>query len=115
MSENTQIPEQSQPLVELTIVDLQNIRSIIDVASRRGTFGAAEMAAVGGVFNKLNAFLDEVAPQQSTDAPTTTEAPTTTKAPTEAPVEAAPVEAAPVEAAPVEASAKVANRASTKK
>ena len=33
----------NSPAVELTLIDLQNIRSIIDVASRRGAFGAAEM------------------------------------------------------------------------
>jgi hypothetical protein len=49
---------------ELTIVDLQNIRAIIDVAAGRGTFKAAEMEAVGATFNKLNKFLDAVAPQQ---------------------------------------------------
>ena len=58
--------EQEQPVVapaaELTIVDLQNIRSVIDVASRRGAFGAAEMAAVGGVFNKLDTFLASITP-----------------------------------------------------
>lgn len=69
MSENAQVEEQAQPSVELTVVDLQNIRSVIDVASRRGAFGAAEMAAVGGVFNKLDAFLNAVAPQQSAEAP----------------------------------------------
>ena len=51
---------------ELTIVDLQNIRAIIDVAASRGTFKAAEMEAVGATFNKLNKFLDAVAPQVST-------------------------------------------------
>ena len=55
---------------ELTITDLQNIRSIIDAASRRGAFGASEMAAIGSVFNKLDAFLNAVAPtQQPTDSP----------------------------------------------
>jgi len=62
-------PEQAAPAPELTIVDLQNLRSIIDVASRRGAFGAAEMAAVGGVFNKLDAFLAVAAPQAPADAP----------------------------------------------
>lgn len=65
MSENTQSAEQAQqPSAnpELTVVDLQNIRSVIDVAAKRGAFGAAEMAAVGGVFNKLDAFLTAVAP-----------------------------------------------------
>jgi hypothetical protein len=62
MSENTE--QAQQPAPELTIVDLQNIRSIIDVAAKRGAFGAGEMAAIGGVYNKLEAFLAAVAAQQ---------------------------------------------------
>ena len=50
---------------ELTIQDLGNLRAIIDVASQRGAFRAAEMQAVGTAFNKLNEFLNAVAPQQS--------------------------------------------------
>lgn len=61
--------EQTQPAgPALTVSDLQNIRSIIDVAAKRGTFGAAEMTTVGGVFNKLDTFLSAVAPQKSADA-----------------------------------------------
>ena len=64
MLENEQVAEQVQQPAgpELTIVDLQNIRSIIDVAARRGAFGAGEMAAIGNVFNKLDTFLNVVAP-----------------------------------------------------
>lgn len=51
---------------ELTIVDLQNIRAIIDVATRRGAFGAAEMSAIGNVFNRLEAFLKAAAPAETT-------------------------------------------------
>lgn len=47
---------------ELTVQDLGNLRAIIDVASQRGAFRAAEMAAVGSVFNRLNEFLNAVAP-----------------------------------------------------
>lgn len=50
---------------DLSITDLQNLRAIIDVASTRGAFKAAEMAAVGAVFNKLDAFLTAVSAQQS--------------------------------------------------
>jgi len=57
------------PAPELTIVDLQNLRSIVDVASRRGAFGAAEMTAVGGVFNKLDAFLAVAAPAPQEEQP----------------------------------------------
>lgn len=52
--------EAQQP--ELTIQDLGNLRAIIDVASQRGAFKAAEMQAVGSAFNKLNDFLNAVAP-----------------------------------------------------
>ena len=62
--------EQTTPQMppELTITDLQNIRSIIDAASRRGAFGDSVMAAIVCVFNKLDAFINAVAPaQQSAD------------------------------------------------
>jgi hypothetical protein len=61
MSEQKQAPE-------LTITDLQNVRSIIDIAATRGAFKAAEMAAVGTVFNKLDTFLQSVVPAQSAPA-----------------------------------------------
>lgn len=53
---------QAQP--ELNIVDLQNIRAIIDTACRRGAFGGAELTAVGSTFDRLNNFLNAVAPTQ---------------------------------------------------
>jgi hypothetical protein len=52
---------------ELTIQDLGNLRSIIDVAATRGAFRAAEMAAIGTAFNKLNDFLNAVAPPQENE------------------------------------------------
>lgn len=57
-------PTPVQP--DLTVTDLNNLRSIIDVAVRRGAFGAAEISGVGGVFDKLNAFLNAVAPPAAT-------------------------------------------------
>jgi hypothetical protein len=56
-------PAAAQP--ELNIADLQNIRAIIDTATRRGAFGAAELTAVGSVFDRLNTFLNAVAPAQA--------------------------------------------------
>ena len=55
--------EQKGP--DLTVTDLQNLRAIIDVAATRGAFKAAEMAAVGAVFNKLYTFLNAVAPAKA--------------------------------------------------
>ena len=50
---------------ELTITDLANLRSIVDVAVRRGVFAATEISAVGAAFDKLNAFLNAMAPQKT--------------------------------------------------
>lgn len=50
------------PAPELSISDLQNLRAIVDTAARRGAFQAAEMSAVGSVFDRVNAFLNAVAP-----------------------------------------------------
>jgi hypothetical protein len=56
---------QAAPAPELTITDLINIRSVVDVAVRRGAFGAAEASAVGAAFDKLNTFLNVVAPAKT--------------------------------------------------
>lgn len=51
---------------DLTISDLQALRTIIDVCTQRGSFRANEMASVGQVYNRLNAFLDHIAPPKET-------------------------------------------------
>jgi len=48
---------------QITVADLDAIRGIIDLAVKRGAFGAAEVGVVGAVFNKLTAFLDSVVEQ----------------------------------------------------
>lgn len=50
---------------DLTITDLNNIRSVLDVAVRRGAFSAAEISAVGAIFDRLNNFLNAVAPPKT--------------------------------------------------
>jgi len=67
-NENTNDVAATAPATpELTIQDLGNIRSIIDVAAQRGAFRAAEMGAIGATFNKLNDFLNAVAPPQENE------------------------------------------------
>jgi hypothetical protein len=56
----TDAPEASQQSVDLTVQDLALMKNIIDLCSTRGAFKPAEMAAVGGVYNKLSAFLETV-------------------------------------------------------
>lgn len=48
---------------DLTIQDLATMKAIIDLASERSTFKPNEMAAVGIVYNKLDAFLKAVEEQ----------------------------------------------------
>jgi len=67
MTEEVKTPE-AQPAAEaqqsaapdLNINDLSALRSILDVASQRGAFKAAELEAVGKIYNKLNSFLEAV-------------------------------------------------------
>ncbi len=48
---------------QITIADLDMIKNIIDLASTRGAFRAAEMKQVGEVYDKLAAFLAAVVAQ----------------------------------------------------
>jgi hypothetical protein len=67
MTEEVKTPK-AQPAAEaqqsaapdLNINDLSALRSILDVASQRGAFKAAELEAVGKIYNKLNSFLEAV-------------------------------------------------------
>jgi hypothetical protein len=61
----------------LSIGDLKNLSSILDVASTRGAFKAAEMAGVGFLYNKLQAFLAKVAPPEQKPEDAKAGAPTT--------------------------------------
>ena len=58
-TEQTQAP--ATP--DLTVNDLQALKTIIDVCTQRGAFRANELASVGAVFNRLTAFLDHIAPK----------------------------------------------------
>jgi hypothetical protein len=48
---------------QITVADLNLLKNIIDLASTRGAFRAAEMKQVGEVYEKLNAFLEAVVSQ----------------------------------------------------
>jgi hypothetical protein len=50
---------------DLNINDLVALKNIIEVATTRGAFKAAELEAVGKTFNKLNTFLESVAKKES--------------------------------------------------
>lgn len=73
MEENQTQEAAASQAPELTITDLLNIRSIVDVAVRRGVFAANEISAVGANYDKLNAFLNAVAPPKTEDQPAVAE------------------------------------------
>lgn len=58
-------PAPQQPGTDLNISDLVALKSILEVASQRGAFKAAELEAVGRTFNKLNGFLESVAKKEA--------------------------------------------------
>jgi hypothetical protein len=49
---------------DLTVQDLQSLKTIIDVASQRGAFKPNEMVTVGQTYSKLEQFLGAIATQQ---------------------------------------------------
>jgi len=57
---------------ELSIQDLQALKTIIDVASQRGAFKPNEMVVVGQTYTKLEQFLAAI-PTQTPDIATTGE------------------------------------------
>jgi hypothetical protein len=68
MTENTQEAVQETAVEEqsgadLTINDLNALKTIIDIASSRGAFKPNEMVAVGQTYTKLSSFLEQVAKQ----------------------------------------------------
>lgn len=77
--------------VQLTIADLQLLARIVDLASRRGAFQAAELSQVGESFNKLSSFLNYVEGVQKKEAEAAGE--TSAEAETEAEVETESAEA----------------------
>ena len=57
-------PAAPQAGADLSVQDLQGLKTIIDVASQRGAFKPNEMMSVGQVYGKLEAFLSAVQQQQ---------------------------------------------------
>lgn len=62
--EVTETPDVEMEPVKLTIQDLSALATIIDAATTRGAFRAAELTQVGTVFDRLQTFLKQVAENQ---------------------------------------------------
>lgn len=62
--------QQEQSVPGLTLQDLVLVAQIIQLTSQRGAFKAEELEQVGGLYNKLVAFLQSTGAISSAPAPT---------------------------------------------
>ena len=65
--------EQAAEPVNITVADLQGLVNLIDVASSRGAFRGAELAAVGTLYTKIASFLQQILGAQDADVATAEE------------------------------------------
>lgn len=54
----------------ITINDLATIRNIIDLACKRGAFGAAEIKEVSVIYEKVDTYIKQALQQMDQDATT---------------------------------------------
>lgn len=54
---------ENQTFEHLTIGDLEQIHSLLNLASERGAFRAAELSTVGATYDRLSRFLESVSAQ----------------------------------------------------
>lgn len=58
----SEAPTQGAP--DLTVQDLQALKTIVDIASQRGAFRPNEMEVVGRTYNRLMQFLEAITPKK---------------------------------------------------
>jgi len=58
----------AQEDTSISLNDLQVLANIVDLATQRGAFRGNELSQVGAVFDKLSAFLQQVAAAQAEQA-----------------------------------------------
>lgn len=70
MTEEVTAPEGVEEAAEvnLSLGDIGAIVSIIDICSKRGAFEGPELETVGGLRNRISAFLAQAAPQPEEEA-----------------------------------------------
>ncbi len=78
---DTPVEAPAEESINLTLSDIGAIVSIIDVCSKRGAFEGSELETVGGLRNRISAFLAQAAPApEEEEAPAEDEDPTVDEA-----------------------------------
>lgn len=54
---------QPNPDINITLVELQNMLTVVDLASSRGAFRGAELEQIGQLYNKFKRFIDAAVPK----------------------------------------------------
>ena len=74
MTEEVTAPEGAEAVAEdsgapgLSINDIATLANLIDICSKRGAFEGGELESVGGLRNRVVAFLQSVAPPEEAEA-----------------------------------------------
>lgn len=63
-------PVETNPDNVVTLVDLQNVLVVMDLASSRGAFRGPELQPVGQLYDKINKFLQSVMPPKTEESTT---------------------------------------------
>ena len=63
-----EVEASAQEDTSISLNDLQVLANIVDLATQRGAFRGNELSQVGAVFDKLSAFLAQVAAAQAEQA-----------------------------------------------
>jgi hypothetical protein len=79
-TEQTTQPESDNTTVQLQLSDLLMCAQALQLASTRGAFRAEEFTQIGGVFDRITAFLKASGALASSSAPTSDETVTSTAA-----------------------------------
>ena len=70
---NTEATTEAPEEVQLGLADIAAAVQIIDITTKRGAFEGSELESVGGVRNRLAAFIDSHGPQETEGATATDE------------------------------------------
>jgi hypothetical protein len=64
-----QVENQAAEPVQLSLQDIATMAQIVDLCSKRGAFEGQELEAVGGLRNRIVAFLEANQPKEGEEAP----------------------------------------------
>lgn len=68
MTESTELFDQDNTEVALSVKDIILLKTVVEIASTRGAFKANEMSEVGQLYDRVNAWCESVAQSSAENA-----------------------------------------------